>query len=293
MTVAAEGGGTPHGSAVLSGRLVVVATPIGNLDDLSPRALAALRSSDVIACEDTRRTRALLSHAGIHDKTLVALHDHNESSALRPLLARLERGDVVAVVSDAGMPTLSDPGTRLVSAASAAGADVTAVPGPSALTTALALSGLVAGRFFFEGFLPRKGVSRKQRLEEIAAMRCPCVLFEAPHRLEATLSDLLSHCGPRRRTVLAREMTKLHEEVWRGTLEGAVEHSQSVPPRGEYTIVLDAAGAPAPPADEEVAAALAPMIASGTATKQAAEQVAKEMGVPRRRAYALAVGLRQ
>ncbi|HZQ83745.1 MAG TPA: 16S rRNA (cytidine(1402)-2'-O)-methyltransferase, partial [Acidimicrobiales bacterium] len=211
-------------SAAAGGRLTVVATPIGNLGDLSPRAVETLRTADVIACEDTRHTRKLLSHAAIPTPRLLAVHDQNEAAQVRTVLGLLEQGKHVVLVSDAGTPAVSDPGERLVAAATASGYVVEAVPGPSAVITALVTSGLPTGRFAFEGFLPRKGAERRQRLAGIAADRRTTVLYEAPHRLAATVADLAEACGPLRRVALARELTKLHEETWRGTLAGAVEH---------------------------------------------------------------------
>ena len=202
--------------------LVLVGTPIGNLGDLSPRAVDALVAADAICCEDTRRTGRLLQHAGVPRTPLVVVNDHTEDAAVDGVLARLASGERVAVVSDAGMPGISDPGERLVRAAIAAGHVVEVVPGPSAAITALVASGLAAGRFAFEGFLPRKGSGRTERLRAVADERRTVVLYEAPHRVARTLADLAASCGPDRRIVLARELTKLHEEIWRGTLGEAI-----------------------------------------------------------------------
>ena len=219
--------------------LVLVGTPIGNLGDLSPRAVEALRTADTIACEDTRRTRALLSHLGLPaGRRLLAVHDHNEAVRVVDVLARLDKGERVVVVTDAGMPGISDPGERLVAAAAAAGHAVEVVPGPSAMVAALVVSGLPAGRFAFEGFLPRKGSTRSRRLGEIAGDTRTTILFEAPHRVRQTVADLVGAAGDLRRVALVRELTKLHEEIWRGTLAGAVEHLATKEPRGEYVIVL-------------------------------------------------------
>ena len=274
------------------GVLCLVATPIGNLGDLSPRAERALAEADVIACEDTRRTRQLLSHAGIHDKTLVAVHDHNEARQVRPVLGWLSEGRTVAVVTDAGTPGISDPGSRLAAAAAAAGAEVTVVPGPSALVAAVAVSGLGAGRFCFEGFLPKKGRERAARLHTLATEHRATVLFEAPHRLVATLADLEAACGSDRAVVVVRELSKLHEEVWRGTLGGARAWAAEGPPRGEHTLVV--AGAPdvAEPADEAVDEAVTRLLEEGRSTKEAAAEVAAAMDLPRRRAYQAALRLR-
>src|SRR3954452_19533418 len=186
-----------------SGALVIVATPIGNLGDLTPRAVEELGKADAIACEDTRRTRKLLSHAGVKATTLLTVNHQSEARQVRAVLARLERGERVAVVTDAGTPGISDPGERLVAAAPAAGIDVEVVPGASAAIAALVVSGLPTGRFVFEGFLPRKGSGRTERLQAVAGEHRTIVLYEAPHRLARTLADLAATCGPDRHIVLA------------------------------------------------------------------------------------------
>jgi 16S rRNA (cytidine1402-2'-O)-methyltransferase len=276
-----------------TGSLILVSTPIGNLGDLSPRATDTLARVGVIACEDTRHTRKLLTHAGISGKQLLAVHDHNEAGQVAHVLGLLERGVDVAVVTDAGTPGISDPGTRLVVAAAGAGARVEVVPGPSALVAALVLSGLPTARFCFEGFLPRKGRERAERLGAIAAERRTTVLYEAPHRLEATLGDLLAACGPLRLVAVARELTKLHEEVWRGTLDGALARARESAPRGEHVVVVAGAGGPEPASDEQVEAALAAKLAEGVPAKEAVPLVAAELGVPKRRVYDASVRLRK
>ena len=271
----------------MSGRLVLVGTPIGNMGDLSPRAAAVLAEADVVACEDTRRTGRLLQLAGVTARQLLTVNDHNEAQRTRDVLGRLDRGETVAVVTDAGMPGISDPGERLVRAAAAAGHPVEVVPGPSAVIAALVSSGLATGRFTFEGFLPRKGSSRAARLAELASEPRTVVLYEAPHRLARTLADLAEACGGERLCALARELTKLHEEVWRGSLDAAIVHCDDVAPRGEYVVVLD--GAPPPPDadDAQVRAAMAHLLASGASRRDAAVEVASRLGVARRRAYEL------
>lgn len=274
------------------GTLVLVATPIGNLGDLSPRAVETLSKADVIACEDTRRTRKLLTHAGIGRTRLMAVHDHNEHVRSREVLALLDRGSTVAVVSDAGTPALSDPGWRIVSAAVKSGHEVVAVPGASAVLAALVVSGLPTSRWCFEGFLPRRAKERKRRLAEIAGERRTTVLFESPHHMAATLSDLAEACGGRRAVAVARELTKLHEEVWRGTLGEAVALASSATPLGEQVVVLAGAPEPAPPGEEELEAALSSRLGAGESMKDAAAAVAGELGVPKRVAYAAAIRVR-
>lgn len=275
------------------GVLVLVATPIGNLGDLSPRAVEALRAADVIAAEDTRRTRALLTHAGLSaGARLVAVHEHNERARAAELVERIRAGDRVVVVTDAGMPGISDPGERLVRVCVEAGLAVEVVPGPSAVLAALVVSGLPTARFVMEGFLPRSGRDRAERLASVASETRTTVLFEAPHRIAATLADLADVCGPSRRVVIARELTKKFEEVWRGTLQAAVARVDAVPPRGEHVLVLDGAPPAAAPDDAAVRAAVAERLAAGASTRDAAAEVADALGVPKRRAYAIATALR-
>jgi 16S rRNA (cytidine1402-2'-O)-methyltransferase len=277
-----------------AGSLVLVSTPIGNLGDLSPRALETLARADIVCCEDTRRTRGLLTHAGLKGVRLLSLHDHNEMARVDAVLAHLAEGRTVAVVSDAGTPAVSDPGARLVSAAVAAGVTVSTVPGPSAVLAALVVSGLPTDRFCFEGFLPRKGGDRRRRIEAVAGQACTVVLFEAPGRLGATLADLLGACGPDRAVVVARELTKLHEEVWRGTLADASSAFAQAEVRGEIVVVL--AGDPdagRAPEDAEVAQALRERLEDGDTLRDAAATVARRLGVSRRRAYDMALELRR
>jgi 16S rRNA (cytidine1402-2'-O)-methyltransferase len=271
----------------MTGRLILVATPLGNLSDVSARAIAVLGAVEAIACEDTRRTGLLLSRMGIEAPRLLAVHAHNEASMVQPVMDRLSAGGDVALVSDAGMPGISDPGARVVAAAIAAGIEVTVVPGPSAAISALAISGLPTDRWVFEGFLPRKGADRRARLTAIAGESRTALLYEAPHRLETTLRDLAAVCGGERAVVLVRELTKLHEEVWRGTLEGAIGLTVDRTPRGEYVVVLDGAP-PAEVTDESISAALR---ATGSGTGAVAE-VAAALGVPKRRVYNAALRLR-
>ena len=274
-----------------SGRLVLVATPIGNLGDLSDRAREVLGAADVVCCEDTRRTGLLLHRFGIRAPRLLVVNEHTELDRVPEVLRLLAEGSTVAVASDAGSPGVSDPGERLVRAAVDAGYTVSATPGPSAAIMALTISGLPTGRFVFEGFLPRSGGGRGARLAELADERRTVVLYEAPHRLAATLADLHQRCGDDRRVVLARELTKLHEEVWRGTLADAVERSAQVEAMGEYVIVLAGAPAPGPASDDDLRAALRARIAAGADKKSAIAEVARSTGAPKRTVYALALEL--
>jgi 16S rRNA (cytidine1402-2'-O)-methyltransferase len=265
---------------------VLVATPIGNLGDLSPRAIAALSSAALICCEDTRRTGRLLQAAGVAAKRLAVCNEHTERRCVDDVVAVLGDGGDVAVVTDAGTPGISDPGQLLVRAALDAGHDVSAVPGPAAVIAALVSSGLPTARFVFEGFLPRTGAERRQRLAEVAAERRTVVLYEAPHRVVRTIADLTEVCGPARPVAVARELTKLYETIVRGTL-GDIDVGM---PRGEYVIVVG--GAPASPEkvdDDAIAASIDVELAAGTSTRDAATRVATSLGVPRRRAYGIAV----
>ncbi|HEY2813435.1 MAG TPA: 16S rRNA (cytidine(1402)-2'-O)-methyltransferase [Acidimicrobiales bacterium] len=272
-----------------AGALVLVATPIGNMADLSPRAADALRTADVICCEDSRRTGKLLERAGVARRSpLLVVNDHTEANRIGEVLARLARGERVAVVTDAGTPGISDPGERLVRAAAAQGFVVEVVPGPSAAIAALVASGLPTGRFVFEGFLPRKGSGRAERLAALVDEERTIVLYEAPHRLERTLADLIDVLGPDRRVAVARELTKLHEEVVRGTLADALARAREPAPRGEYVLVLDGAPAREAASDDEVLNAVREALARGLSARDAASEVARSLGVPKRRAYSLA-----
>lgn len=271
------------------GRLVLVATPIGNLGDLSPRAVEALRAADVIACEDTRHTRKLLSASAISSR-LISVHEHNERAQTPYVLELLTAGQTVALVSDAGTPAISDPGARLVAAAVEAGHQVTIVPGPSAVVSALAVSGLPTDRFVFEGFLPRKGAERKSRLASIAAEERTVVVYESPNRVGATLTDLAAVCGPERRVAVVRELTKLYEEIWRGSLAEAALHLGAAAARGEHVLVIE--GTTPVAADEEtIAAALRAEMEAGASKKDAAAVVSEAFGVSKRAAYQRALEL--
>jgi 16S rRNA (cytidine1402-2'-O)-methyltransferase len=286
-------GSVGQGSAE-RGALVLVGTPIGNLGDLSPRAVDVLSTADVIYCEDTRHSRKLLTHAGISGVRLRSLHQHNEVDRIDEVIASVAGGRTVAVVSDAGMPGISDPGSRVVAAVAAAGLIISVIPGPSAGLAALVASGLSTERFCFEGFLPRSGKERRIRLTTVAEESRTTVLYEAPGRLAATLADLARQCGDDREVAVARELTKLHEEIWRGTAAGAASWASSMPVRGEVVIVL--AGAPDMEVDDvadgPLIEALEVRLAAGERTRGAVDAVAAEFGIARRRVYDLALAAR-
>jgi 16S rRNA (cytidine1402-2'-O)-methyltransferase len=271
---------------------MVVGTPIGNVGDLSRRAIEVLASVDAIACEDTRRTGRLLAMAGITAPALLVANEHTEAARASEILDRLAAGQHLALVSDAGMPVISDPGRRIVAAAARAGHRIEVVPGPVAAVSALAVSGLPGERFVFEGFLPRKGAERAARLEGIASERRTVVLYEAPHRLRRTLRDLLVRCGPERVAVVARELTKLHEELVRGSLDEVVDHFDASDPRGELVIVLAGAPTTGEPVDDEVlVAALQAGLDQGLTKRDAVADVVRATGEAKRRVYDLSIGL--
>jgi 16S rRNA (cytidine1402-2'-O)-methyltransferase len=281
------------------GRLILVATPIGNLGDLSPRAREVLADADLICCEDTRRTRALLSAVGIpagregRDR-LLSLHGHNEATRLERVAACVAAGGTVAVVSDAGTPGISDPGGWLAAQVAAAGETISAVPGPSSVLGALVVSGLPTERFSVEGFLPRKGPERRRRLAALMADDRTTVVLEAPGRVAATLAQLAT-LDSTRPVALVRELTKLHEEVWRGSLGEAADAFAAREVRGEVVLVVGGTSVEEDPADEAdveraVRAALADDPAAGP--RQVAARVAASLSVPRRRAYEAALRVR-
>lgn len=268
------------------GTLWLVATPIGNLGDLAPRAVEILAGAQLVCCEDTRRTGRLLQHAGIRAVRLAVANDHTEHRMIDDVIATLGEGSDVAVVTDAGTPGISDPGSRLVAAAIRQGYDVSAVPGPVAAITALTISGLPTDRFVVEGFLPRKGRDRLRRLTELAAEQRTVVFYESPKRIERTIDDLIAVCGPRRRVVVCRELTKLYETVVRGALAD-IDLGE---PRGEYVVVLSGREPDALPTDDDIVAALSSELADGASTRDAVATVAGRLGAPRRVVYALAIG---
>jgi 16S rRNA (cytidine1402-2'-O)-methyltransferase len=272
------------------GRLEVVATPIGNLQDLSERARAALERADVIAAEDTRHTLTLLQHIGV-SRPLLSLHAHNEAQRLPEIIARLEAGETVALVSDAGTPLLSDPGFGLVREAANAGIDVGVIPGPSAITAALAVAGLPTDRFCFEGFLSSHNRERRTQLEELASETRTLVFFEAPHRIAETLEALAEVFGAERRAAVARELTKVHETIYRGTLAQLLEQCGKDEnfKRGEITLVVEGAKKAHAEFDGVLLRKALALLMKELPTGKAASLAAQLTGAKRNDAYALAL----
>lgn len=267
--------------------LYLIATPIGNLEDITFRALRVLREVALVAAEDTRTARGLLSHYEITAR-LLSYNEHNMAQRTPQILRALDSGDV-ALVSEAGMPGVSDPGYELTVAALAAGHDVSPIPGASASVAAIAASGLPSRQFTFLGFLPRRSVERRRLFESVAEERRTLVAFESPHRVRAALADILATLGDRRIAV-CRELTKLHEEIFRGTVSAAVTHFTE--PRGEFTLVIEGHTDDEPDVDDEdLRAELRRLREGGVSVRDAATEVAKRMGVPRRRVYSLAIEL--
>ena len=273
------------------GTLYIVATPLGNLEDITRRALRVLGEVELIATEDTRTTGRLLKHFNL-DRPLISYHDHSKRNQRERVLQALATGDV-ALVSEAGTPLISDPGHRLVQAAIEQGFPVVSIPGPSALLAALPAAGLPLDRFLFLGFLPRKQSARRQLLAEIANQPATLVLFETPHRLPESVGDMADILGGERRVAVCRELTKLHEEIWRGTLAEAQIEWQVRQPRGEFTLVID--GAPPAPAWDEAAvkAALADLLAAGYRSKEAARAVADQSGWSKSEVYPLTLQVKE
>lgn len=283
----------------MTGVLFIVGTPIGNLRDLSIRGADTLRSVSAVICEDSRRTGKLLAFVGAGPSDdaessgrrpdLIVANEHTEVPRVAEVLDRLAGGERLALVTDAGMPTISDPGYRIVAAAAEAGHRVEVVPGPTAVSSALALSGIDPVRFVFEGFLPRKGGERDRRLAALASEDRTIVLYEAPHRVRRTMADLVKVLGPERQAALCRELTKLHETTERGSLVDLARVLDEADPRGEYVIV--AAGRPVddePMSDQALAAALRSELDRGLSRRDAVATVVAGSGEPKRRVYDLA-----
>lgn len=282
----------PEGSGQTVGKLYLIGTPLGNLEDITLRAKRILQEVDLVAAEDTRRAGLLLQHLGL-SKRIISYHEHNERSRSEELVEMILQGVSVGVVSDAGMPGISDPGRLLVLAAVSSGIPVIPVPGPTAATTALVMSGLDSKRYVFEGFIPRSGKPRKDRLQELAQERRTMVIYEAPHRLRRTLADLHVVLGDRAAAV-ARELTKLHEECIRASIAELVRHFEITPPRGECVIVvagMDSTPGVVPHEDEArpdqnvTAQLLFAQMQRGLSRKDAVRVVATETGLPRREVY--------
>lgn len=272
--------------------LYLVATPIGNLEDITLRALRILRQVSLIAAEDTRKTQRLLARYDIHTP-LTSYHEHNKMAKLPMLLEALAKGDV-ALVSEAGMPGISDPGYELVRAALEQGIPVVPVPGPSAPLAALAASGLPTDRFLFLGFLPRRPTERRNLLADLAHTPYTLVAFEAPHRLRKTLDDLAATLGPQRRMAICRELTKIHEEILRGTVAEIQAHFREVAPKGEFTLVIEGEnrGKQETVTCPQIQERLRALLAAGLSRSEAARQVAEETGYPRREVYRIACSIK-
>ncbi|OUL26228.1 16S rRNA (cytidine(1402)-2'-O)-methyltransferase [Nostoc sp. T09] len=273
------------------GTLYVVATPIGNLEDITFRAVRILQTVDLIAAEDTRHTGKLLQHFQIKVPQ-VSYHEHNRTSRIPELIEHLANGKAIALVSDAGMPGISDPGYELVKACVEAGISVVPIPGASAAITALSASGLPTDRFVFEGFLSAKSQQRRKYLESLQTESRTIIFYESPHRLRETLQDLGDTLGSDRQIVLARELTKFYEEFWRGTVAEAIAHYSQREPQGEYTLVVAGTPATQPQLTEaELKAELQQLIAQGISRSQASRQLAKFTSLPRRQIYQLALSI--
>ncbi|MEH2457241.1 16S rRNA (cytidine(1402)-2'-O)-methyltransferase [Nostoc sp.] len=271
--------------------LYIVGTPIGNLEDMTFRAVRILQTVDIIAAEDTRHTGKLLQHFQVKTPQ-VSYHEHNRTSRIPELLEHLVNDKAIALVSDAGMPGISDPGYELVKACIEAGISVVPIPGASAAITALSAAGLPTDRFVFEGFLPSKSQHRQEHLESLQTESRTLIFYESPHRLRDTLQDLAEVWGSDRQIVLGRELTKLYEEFWRGTIAEAIAHYSQREPQGEYTLVV--AGIPASQpqlTEEELKAELKQLISQGISRSQASRQLAKFTFLPRRQLYQLALSI--
>ncbi|MDP4691389.1 MAG: 16S rRNA (cytidine(1402)-2'-O)-methyltransferase [Ilumatobacteraceae bacterium] len=273
----------------MSGQLILVATPIGNLGDISERMKQVLEQADLIACEDSRHSGRLVKHMGITSPKYIVVNDHTERDACNGIVEAIMGGKTIALITDAGTPGISDPGSVVVQAVIAAGLSVTAVPGPAALIMALIISGIPTTRFVFEGFLPRSGRDRAERLADIASEMRTVIFYEAPHRIARTLNDLAVACQPDRLIAVTRELTKMHEEVWRGSVSEAALHFATVEAMGEFVVVLAAAEAPLPADEDLIKEALVHEFSSGLSTRDAVDAVVKKTNAPKRVVYALAL----
>lgn len=271
------------------GTLYVVGTPIGNLEDMTLRAVRTLQEADLIAAEDTRHTGRLLAHFQVNTPQ-ISYYEHNQQQRIPELLEKLQQGKAIALVTDAGMPGISDPGYELVKACWEAGIVVVPIPGVSACVTALSATGLPSDRFVFEGFLPTKGKARQERLEALKVESRTIVLYESPHRLRQTLADLADTLGGDCQMAIARELTKLHEEIWRGHLKGAIHHYTETAPQGEFTLVLAGTDLEKPVLSDDVLKdELYKIMKQGISRSQASRQLAQQTALPRRKLYQLAL----
>jgi 16S rRNA (cytidine1402-2'-O)-methyltransferase len=274
-----------------AGTLYVVGTPIGNLEDMTFRAISVLQNVDLIAAEDTRHTGKLLHHFQIKTPQ-ISHHEHNHATRIPELIDKLQQGKSIALVTDAGMPCVSDPGYELVKACAAANLPIVPIPGVTAVVTALAASGLPSDRFTFEGFLPAKEKDRRNALMQLQTESRTMIFYESPHRLRESLVTILETLGETREITIARELTKMHEEFWRGTVSDAVAAYQTREPKGEYTIVI--AGATpivTTTSSEDIRIALKDLLAQGISPSQASKQLAQELGMSKRDIYQISLEL--
>ncbi|MBD1846147.1 16S rRNA (cytidine(1402)-2'-O)-methyltransferase [Cyanobacteria bacterium FACHB-63] len=273
----------------MTATLYIVGTPLGNLEDMTFRAVRILQTVDLIAAEDTRHTGKLLQHFQIKTPQ-ISYHDHNRHSRTTELVDRLQQGTSIALVTDAGMPGISDPGYELVKACAEVGISVVPIPGATAAMTALSASGLKCDRFVFEGFLPAKETERREHLERLITDDRTLIFYEAPHRVQKTLADIATVLGNDRSIVLARELTKLHEEFWRGTVKAAIDHYTQHEPKGEFTLIVSGAEPTEVPLTEEVLKAeLLSLLKQGISRSQASRQLSQQTALPRRQLYQLAL----
>ncbi|MGL4377116.1 MAG: 16S rRNA (cytidine(1402)-2'-O)-methyltransferase [Microcoleaceae cyanobacterium] len=278
-------------SSVKPGTLYIVGTPIGNLEDMTFRAVRILQNVDLIAAEDTRHTGKLLQHFQVKTPQ-ISYHDHNRFQRLGELLEKLHQGNAIALVTDAGMPGISDPGYELVKACADANINIIPIPGVSASITGLSVSGLPTDRFIFEGFLPTKAKERQAKLEEFTRESRTIILYEAPHRVRQTIQDFVDSFGSEREIVLARELTKIHEEIWRGTLGDALLYYNEKEPKGEYTIILGGvAEIPLILSEDAIKAELQELLKQGLTRSQATRQLSQQTSLPRRQLYQLSLTL--
>lgn len=274
-----------------TGTLYIVGTPIGNLEDMTFRAIKILQAADLIAAEDTRHTGKLLQHFQIKTPQ-ISYHEHNRHQRLPELIDKLLLGKDIALVTDAGMPGISDPGSELVKACADANINIIPIPGACACIVGISASGLPTDRFVFEGFLPAKGQERQQSLEALQIESRTIILYESPHRLRETLQDLAKVLGTNRQIVLARELTKMHEEFWRGSVESAIELYTNNEPKGEFTLIIGGLQTAAPVFSESaIKAELQTLIKEGISRSQASRQLAQQTSLPRRQIYQLALTL--